>query len=69
MVDVEQIQLAAEQIQTEACTGQPEGTACWMERANQPEGYVWNGSLDKDETVTWTAECPGGTAPGTGKPC
>ena len=66
LIEAEQIQTTAEQIQTEVCTGQPEGAACWMELANQPECYVWNGSLDKDETVTWTGECPGGTAQGTG---
>ena len=64
--EAERIQATAEQIQTEACTGQPEGTACWMELANQPECYVWNGSLDKDETVTWTGECAGGLAQGPG---
>ena len=64
--EAERIQATAEQIQTEACAGQPEGTACWMESANQPECYVWNGSLDKDETVTWTGECAGGLAQGPG---
>ena len=33
--EAERIQATAEQIQTEACAGQPEGTACWMELANQ----------------------------------
>ena len=66
LIAAERIQATAEQIQTEACAGPPEGTACWMELANQPECYVWNGSLDKDETVTWTGECAGGLAQGPG---
>ena len=48
------------------CTGQPEGAACWMELANQPECYVWNDHLERDETATWTAECAEGLAQGTG---
>ena len=27
-------------VRAEACAGQPEGAACWMELANQPEGTV-----------------------------
>ena len=37
-----------------------------MELANQPECYVWNGYLATNQTVTWTAECAGGLAQGTG---
>ena len=51
---------------TQLCAGQPEGGACWMELANQPECYVWNDSPSTDETVTWTGECAGGLAQGTG---
>ena len=51
---------------TQPCTGQPEGTACWMEVANQPGCYVWDDYLYTDETVTWTAECSGGLAQGEG---
>ena len=56
----------------QTCAGKPPGTACWMELANQPECYVWNDSsvwndsLVTDETVTWTEECAGGLAQGTG---
>ena len=48
------------------CAGQPEGAACWMALANQPECYVWDAFLQPDETVTWTAECAGSLAQGTG---
>ena len=64
--EVEQIQLAAEQIRTEACAGQPEGGACWMELDNQQECYVWNPDYQPYKTATWTAECSGGLAQGTG---
>ena len=41
--------------------------ACLMELANQPECYVWNNYRPySDETVTWTAECSGGLAQGSG---
>ena len=48
------------------CAGQLEGTECWMALANHPECCVWNPNLQPDETVTWTAECSGGLAQGTG---
>ena len=48
------------------CKGQPEGTPCWMELANQPGCYVWNSYFQPDETVTWTAACAEGLAQGTG---
>lgn len=47
---------------TQTCEGQSKGAACWMELANQKDCYVWNPNLQKDETVTWTAECKGGLA-------
>ncbi len=50
----------------QTCAGQPQGDACWMAVANHPECYVWNPSLQPDETVTWTGECAGGLAQGTG---
>ena len=37
-----------------------------MEVADQPECYVWNDPLYPDQTVTWTGECSGGLAQGTG---
>ena len=48
------------------CSGKPKGSACWMELSNQPECYVWNGGLEPDVTVTWTGECTGERAQGTG---
>ena len=48
------------------CSGKPKGSACWMELSNQPECYVWNGGLEPDATVTWTGECTGKRAQGTG---
>ncbi len=48
------------------CAGQPKGAACWMALADQPECYVWNADLQPDATVTWTADCSGGLAQGTG---
>ena len=63
---VEQIEIRAEQIQDQTCTGQPEGAACWMELENQPECHVWNPNLQPDAIVTWTGACVGGLARGTG---
>ena len=48
------------------CKGQPEGTSCWMELANQPGCYVWISRFQADETVTWTEACAEGLAQGTG---
>ena len=48
------------------CAGQPEGAACWMEVANQPECYVWNLSLQTDASATWSGACSEGWAQGTG---
>ena len=46
----------------QTCAGQSKGAECWMELANQAGCYVWNGNLQKDETVTWTGECSDGLA-------
>ena len=50
----------------QTCAGKPQGIACWMELANQHGCYVWNPNLQTDETATWTGECSGGMAQGTG---
>ena len=44
------------------------GAACWIEIAEQPGCYGWNANpnRDVDASVTWTAECIGGLAQGTG---
>ena len=51
----------------ETCAGKEVGASCWMEAANQPECYLWNPNLEKEETVTWSGECSGGRASGTGE--
>ena len=60
----------AEQLQTRGdapkCEGQPEGAACGMELSYPPECYLWNPNLQTDDTATWTGECSGGWARGTG---
>ena len=50
----------------ETCAGKPAGSACWMEIAQQPECYVWNENPQPADSVTWTGECAGGLAQGTG---
>ena len=50
----------------QTCVGQPSGTACWQEISHQPGCYVWNPYRQPDSTVTWTEECTGGLAQGTG---
>ena len=48
------------------CGEQPRGAPCWMEVANRPGCYVWNPNPQPEETVTWTGECNGGVAEGSG---
>ena len=48
------------------CAGQPKGSACWMELANQPKSYVWNSFYRPYKTVTWTGEYLGNLAHGKG---
>ena len=48
------------------CAGQPAGTACWMEIAQQPGCYVWDLGYAVGATVTWTGPCSDGLAQGTG---
>jgi len=43
------------------------GTAGWVETANQPGCYLWNSSLQRDETVTWTGGCVDGRGSGDGE--
>ena len=45
---------------------QPGGASCWMEIAERPGCHVWNPNPQPDEIVTWTGECSGGLAQGTG---
>ena len=54
----------------ETCEGRPKGSACWMGLADRPECYLWNPNLQPGDsataTATWTGECSGGLAQGTG---
>ena len=50
----------------QTCAGQPAGTSCWMAISGRSECYVWNHGLEPGATVTWTGECAGGMARGTG---
>lgn len=51
----------------DTCAGKPEESACWQELDNQPGCYLWNSSLGVNSTVTWSGECTGGLAEGTGE--
>ena len=48
------------------CAGQPAGASCWMEISGRPGCHVWNVSYAVGASVTWTGECSGGLARGTG---
>lgn len=49
------------------CTGNYSPESCWMELADRPECYLWNGAPQDDETVTWSGECSNGLAHGVGR--
>ena len=51
---------------SQTCAGKPAGAECWMEISEQPGCYLWDGELERGETVTWTGECVGGIAHGPG---
>ena len=51
---------------SQTCAGKPAGAECWMEISQQPGCYVWNPGLALGASVTWTGECAGGLAQGTG---
>ena len=48
------------------CIGQPEGTECWTELANQPGCHVWNEGLQLEAVAEWTGACSSGFATGPG---
>ena len=50
----------------QTCAEQPAGAACWQEISRQPGCYVWNPYRQPGSTATWTGECTGGFAQGTG---
>ena len=49
------------------CTGSYAPDSCWMELADRPGCYLWNGAPQDDETVTWSGECSNGLAQGVGR--
>ena len=49
------------------CADATKGAGCWLEVANLPGCYVWNGYLSDKETVAWSGRCIDGKASGTGK--
>ena len=49
------------------CTGSYSPDSCWMELADRPGCYLWNGAPQDDETVTWSGECSNGLAQGVGR--
>ncbi|WP_419949442.1 toxin-antitoxin system YwqK family antitoxin [Candidatus Palauibacter sp.] len=51
----------------QTCAGQPVGSECWMEVANQPGCHLWNGGLASGATVTWSGACSDGYAQGAGR--
>ena len=51
---------------SQTCAGEPAGAACWMEISEQPGCHLWNPGLALGATVTWTGQCVGGFAQGTG---
>ena len=48
------------------CAGQPAGEPCWTEVSQRPGCYVWSSYPQPTATATWTGDCAGGLAQGTG---
>ena len=48
------------------CAEKPEGAGCWMALSNHTDCYVWDPSLQTDETANWSGTCAGKTASGEG---
>ena len=51
----------------ETCEDKPLGAACWLQLANKPNCYIWNSSLQDDETANWTGRCRRQLANGPGQ--
>lgn len=47
------------------CGAEPSAAGCWREVANHPECYLWV-QRNLDQTASWSGECSGGYAQGTG---
>ena len=63
---LEEVERILERRDAPDCAGQPEGTECWMELANQPGCHVWNEGLELGARAEWTGACASGFATGTG---
>ena len=51
----------------DSCTEKEPEAKCWKALTNQSECHVWNPHVvSQNETVTWSAQCSGGLAQGTG---
>ena len=49
-----------------SCSNRTKGAECWMELAEQPGCHVWNSDLQPGETISWSSNCAGSMAQGTG---
>ena len=63
---LEDVERTLERRDAPECTGQPKGTECWMELANQPGCHVWNEGLQLEAVAEWTGACSSGLATGPG---
>ena len=52
--------------QAQNCAVKWSGAACWMEVLGRRGCHVWNGDYQPGSTVTWTGQCRGRFAEGTG---
>ena len=48
------------------CSGSGEENGCWLEVADREGCYLWKFNPSAEETVTWSGDCPGGKASGSG---
>ncbi len=65
LVLLENVDRFMERLDAPDCAGQPEGTACWTELANQPDCYVWNNGRP-ELAAEWAGACLSGFAAGPG---
>ncbi len=66
LVLLEDVERILERRDAPDCTGQPAGTECWMELANQPGCHVGNEGLQLEAVAEWTGACSSGFATGPG---
>ena len=48
------------------CAGMSKGARCWVELANMPGCYLFDGYWNPPETATWSGQCADGVAVGQG---